>query len=449
MAYQKRKIASKEKILFPGVLTFQALFGQVKAAKKKPSSRSQSKRPRRKPRAKSQPKPSFFGGVMRLVASFVAPSQPKKRQPKPQSETKEDPTQERQEVVPVEPTVVPSLAQATTSRPEFLLTQHLVDQKEQLKSSIESFLLDQRSEHTRRSYGKDLKRFVDFLRLRQMGLGIQTINRSLIISYKDYLLADDLKDTTVDRHLACLRSFFQWLVDDGVIEKNPALGVRFLSPKRISPTNGFTDEQVAAMLRQPNLHLRSGAMHYAILMVLFYCGLRRSECCSLCFEDILTERGQKVLRVKGKGNAERLIVLLPAVFHAIEYYVMIANRTKNPEDPVFTPVRNHRTGVLLKPLDPSMIFYIVTRYAKKAEIHQRVSPHSCRATAISNARDHRVSDRAIQQFAGWTSLEMITRYDKRKVAIEDSAAFGIYYGLEPVSEQSQSLAPQPEQSLNN
>src|SRR6185312_2458527 len=94
---------------------------------------------------------------------------------------------------------------------------------------------------------------------------------------------------------------------------------------------------------------------------------------------------------------------------------------------LFIPLRNNRTGVLNKSLDPSMIFYIVTRYAKLAGISARVSPHSCRSTAISNARDHLVPDRAIQEFAGWASPDMITRYDKRKTSVEKSAAHAISY----------------------
>ncbi len=66
-----------------------------------------------------------------------------------------------------------------------------------------------------------------------------------------------------------------------------------------------------------------------------------------------------------------------------------------------------------------------------AGIQKRVSPHSCRATAISNARDREAPDRAIQEFAGWSSPEMIVRYDKRKTAVEKSAAHMISYGAGP------------------
>jgi integrase len=250
------------------------------------------------------------------------------------------------------------------------------------------------------------------------------------IAYKDQLISEGLEHTTVDRHLATLRSFFRWLQDDGWIEKNPAEGVRFLNPRRLSTTVGFSDDEVRRMLKLPDLHTRTGAQHYAILMVLFYCGLRRSEVCALRTSSISVERDHKVLRLRGKGNAERIIVVVPAVWNALKHYFLISARNPQVDQPLFSPIRNNRTGETGKPLDPSMIFYIVRRYARLAGIQSRVSPHSCRATAISNARDHNVPDRAIQEFAGWASPDMITRYDKRRSAIEKSAAHAIVYGAE-------------------
>lgn len=309
-----------------------------------------------------------------------------------------------------------------------LSTESLVRPGDELRRSIEAFILDQRSPHTQRAYGKDLKRFVQFLVVRKNHAGPETIDRRVIIAYKDWLLAEKLEHTTVDRHLATLRSFFRWLVDEEILFKNPAEGVRFLNPKRVSKTIGFSDEEVVRILEQPNLHTRTGAQHYAVLMILFYCGLRRSELCALRTSSILEERGHPILKLKGKGNAERVIVMIPAVWNALRYYFKITAREPGRDQPLFSPIRNNRTGLANKSLDPSMIFYVVTKYAKAAGIRSRVSPHSCRATAISNARDHNVPDRAIQEFAGWASPDMITRYDKRKSAVENSAAKAIRYG---------------------
>jgi site-specific recombinase XerD len=323
--------------------------------------------------------------------------------------------------------------------PQVLSTRDLTRPDERLRQSIEGFLLDQRSEHTRRAYGKDLKRFVQFLLARHANLGIEQLTRSVLIAYKDQLLAEGLEHTTVDRHLATLRSFFKWLQDDGLVDKSPAEGVRFMNPRKLSTTVGFSDEEVGRILKIPDLHTRTGSQHYAILMILFYCGLRRSELCALRTSSLTVEhvrspdgepRAQKVLRLRGKGNSERLIVLVPAVWNALKHYFLITRKDPTRDQPLFSPIRNNRTGALEKPLDPSMIFYIVRRYSKLAGVQARVSPHSCRATAISNARDHNAPDRAIQEFAGWASADMITRYDKRRSAVEKSAAHSIAYGAE-------------------
>jgi integrase/recombinase XerD len=324
----------------------------------------------------------------------------------------------------------PSLVQG---RPRF---SSLLHPDEKIKNSMEGFFLDLRSEHTRKSYSKDLKRFLKYLAVRKNERGDLELDRSAIIGFKDYLNQEGLKSSTIDRHLAMIKSFCSWLTEDGIFDKNPAASVRFLRERKFSTTEGFSDDEVVAMLQAPDLHTRSGALHYAILMVLFYCGLRRGELCSLRTGQLFREKDQVVLRLKGKGGHERMIPLVPKVVHAIEYYLNMVRKDLNEDRFLFTPVRDNRS---VRPtiaghskskdraLDPSSIFYIVKKYAEKIGIRRKVSPHSCRATAISNARDHKVPDRAIQEFAGWTSPLMIVQYDKRKSILEHSAAYSINY----------------------
>jgi integrase len=155
-----------------------------------------------------------------------------------------------------------------------------------------------------------------------------------------------------------------------------------------------------------------------------------------------------VIRLRGKGNSERVIPLVPPVWNAIRWYRRISFREDGvTEEPLFTPVKNNRTGDLGKALDPSSVFYIVAKYARLAGVTQKISPHSCRATAISNARDRNVPDRAIQEFAGWSTPDMITRYDKRKTAVEKSAALAIHYGVE--NERAPSLDRETEEIAEN
>jgi len=299
----------------------------------------------------------------------------------------------------------------------------LIRPGKEIQSHLEGFLLDQRSQHTRRAYAKDLKRLVKYLIVRSESHGRhELMGRTVLVGFKDWLLSEGLQHSSVDRHLASLRSLFSWFVEEGVMEKNPAERVRFLKPQRMSQTVGFTDEEVRRILSLPNLHKRSGAQHYAILMILFYCGLRRSELCLLQTTNVSVDRGHPLLRLTGKGNKERIVVMPKGTWNAIKYHLYIAGRSPDREGYLFGSGR--------KPMDPSNIYYIVRRYAKKAGIQGKVSPHSCRSTAISNARDHQVPDRAIQEFAGWSSPSMIVHYDKRKTSIDQSASHSIHYGQE-------------------
>lgn len=339
------------------------------------------------------------------------------------------------------PSPAPALPQIVPAEPQSALTEaELIQPRGRLRDSVEGFLLDQRSEHTRKAYGRDLKRFVGFLltaaahgsadQAAQSKDSLSAVSRVTVIRFKDQLLADGLSHTTIDRHLATLKSFFRWLVEDGVLTRSPAESVKFLNPRKISTTQGFTDEEVRRVLTQPNLHTRTGALHYAVLMMLFFCGLRRSELCEIRTSQIRQERGQWVIRLRGKGNRERFVVMPPPVWRSLQHYFLITRRRLEDDQPLFWAIREQESTPLhaARPLDPSMIYYIVVRYAREAGIQSRVSPHSCRATAISNARDRHVPDRAIQEFAGWASTEMITRYDKRRTAIEQSASLTISYG---------------------
>ena len=213
-----------------------------------------------------------------------------------------------------------------------LTSKELIRPDEKLLKSMEAFLRDQRSQHTKRAYGKDLKRFVKFL----IGKD-QTLDRALLISYKDSLLSEGLEHTTIDRHLATLRSFFRWLVDDGVITKSPVENVRFLNPRRESRTVGFTDEEVRKVLATPNLYTKIGSLHYAILMVLFFCGLRRSELCSIRTSHIGFERGHHYFRLQGKGNAERIVVMVEPVWKALKHYLIMSRKDIQVDQPLFHP----------------------------------------------------------------------------------------------------------------
>jgi integrase len=181
------------------------------------------------------------------------------------------------------------------------------------------------------------------------------------------------------------------------------------------------------MLSLPARHRVAGRMHYAIMMVLFHLGLRRSELCDLRTSDLFEQDDLKVMRVRGKGDKERVLPLPPEVYKALQTYLEMAKKDLSVDQPLFSPVKNNVTKTKNKPLHPNAIAYVVKHYAKLAGVNYNVSPHSARATAVSNALDNLAPHRAVQHMAGWSSPLMVSRYDKRKQDLRNSGVKYIDY----------------------
>lgn len=324
------------------------------------------------------------------------------------------------------------LAQATVPVPKVSLeeTRWL---KGELFQEAQRFVATQRSPHTRRAYEGDLKQFLEFLLSEK--LSGDSIDSLLL--YRDWLvrpkgeLGAGLSRLSANRKFATVRAFLSWLQMRGKLKENPGLWVKNFRAKTESPTLGFSDEEVAKILVLPKLKTESGLMHALMLHLLFYLGLRRSELVALKISHIARARaGEEMLltvRIPGKGDKERILPVPAQVEPLLELYLKRRGLSLGEDKFLFSPVRNNVSGMKEKPLHPHAVYYVVKKYARKAGVEAAISPHSCRATAISNALDHAATHRAVQQMAGWSSPLMIERYDKRRTELRDSAVHLVRY----------------------
>lgn len=299
---------------------------------------------------------------------------------------------------------------------------------------IQPFLANQLSDHTRRAYETDLKQFFSFLEGRLDPSDLGGLRPEHLILFRKYmeegrLTGRPMEKTTINRKLAVVKSFLNWLRLNSVIRENPAQLVKGYPQSQESSLAGLSDEETRKILDLPSRNSRSGSLHGAILTTLFYMGLRKGELIGLKVGDLDSERGVRVLKVRGKGHRIRILPITKAVEAAIENYLFVCRRDKSKtEEPLFVPTKNPRTQTLIKMLNPHAITYIVLRYARKAGVLKKISPHSCRATCISHALDRKATHRSVQYLAGWSTPLMIQRYDKRREDLQNSAAFVIDYG---------------------
>jgi integrase/recombinase XerD len=303
----------------------------------------------------------------------------------------------------------------------------------QLMQEVQRFVQLQRSPHTQRAYAGDLRQFIGYLRSHD--LSGESFDG--LLAYREWLVraraegGGGLCRGSVNRKFATVRAFLGWLQSRGQVKENPSIWIKNFRAQTEMPTLAFTDAEVAEVLKLPNQRSPSGRMHGLMLHILFYLGLRRSELVALKGTHLAWvrqgERSQLTLRVPGKGDKERVLPV-PEKLHSLLADYLDEKRIHLGDDRyLFSPVRNNVTKIKDKPLAPQAVYYVVKKYAALAGVDRRVSPHSCRATAISNALDHSASHRSVQEMAGWSSPLMIERYDKRRTALRDSAVHRVDY----------------------
>jgi len=114
----------------------------------------------------------------------------------------------------------------------------------------------------------------------------------------------------------------------------------------------------------------------------------------------------------------------------IEIYIRHMKKEGRPlegKDPLFQPSHNHQTGVLKKAISRMTVLTLIKKYCLKAEVFDRVSPHSARATVISSLLEKGVDLYKVSLAVGHSDPSTTKKYDKRGKRIEDNVVLEIGY----------------------
>ena len=180
--------------------------------------------------------------------------------------------------------------------------------KDNLKKNLKPFLLYLRieknlSQNSIEAYENDLKRFLKFIFYDNKKF---ILDSSYIQNYISQLIDLNLEISTLQRNLSSLRSFFCYLVDEKIINFNPAELIDIPKRKRSLP-EVLTQEEINILFTNINTNNPIGIRDRAMFELLYSSGLRVSEMISIKIIDFLDDN--EWLRVYGKGSKERLIPL--------------------------------------------------------------------------------------------------------------------------------------------
>jgi integrase/recombinase XerC len=275
-----------------------------------------------------------------------------------------------------------------------------------LPLEISRFLDERRREnfspHTLRAYTADLGQFQRYVVSVGGDLTVLTLRGWLADLY-----GQNLSPLSLRRKVSALRSFFRFLLREGLVSVNVARLIgspkaphslpRVMTPEQ---TNNLLDA-TAGRDERPQL-----ARDVAILELLYGCGLRVSELVGLTLEDIDFE--ERWLRVRGKGRKERQVPLPSKASAALDRH--LAQRKPPPgENALFL---NRRGGRLTDRSVRNLVKFYATLLAGDASIH----PHSFRHAYATHLLSDGADLRAIQELLGHARLSTTQKYTKVSLA---------------------------------
>lgn len=265
------------------------------------------------------------------------------------------------------------------------------------------------AENTVSAYLRDL----DLLHQHCLGLGLQPPDPALVRSevIESLMLKMStlgVAERTLSRTLSGLKTFFRFLQETGQITDNPTRQLKGPRLTRDLP-EVLEIHEVEAMLSAIDLSQPEGTRNRAMLEVLYASGLRVSELVGLQLADL--HLGEGFLRVRGKGQKERLVPIGHSAIHALEQYLHFV-RPKQPIQP------DHAQTVFLnrrgRTLTRVMVFTIVRSAAQAAGLTKKISPHTFRHSFATHLVEGGADLRAVQEMLGHASItttEIYTHLD--------------------------------------
>ncbi|MBK8508300.1 MAG: tyrosine-type recombinase/integrase [Candidatus Competibacteraceae bacterium] len=280
------------------------------------------------------------------------------------------------------------------------------------------------SPRTRRTYQTAVRGFIAFHDL-DSSEQLRAIGQSHLVAWREHLIRSGASPRTVRNRLAAVSSLFQHLCERQITPRNPAAGVKRprVRHDRVDAT-ALTPEQVRHLLQTPSPQTLKGVRDRAILHVLFYAGCRISEVTHLKIKDFFEDAGYWVLDFVIKGGQRNRVAIHQELQLALRAYLALSGHGDERESPLFLTVQRSERR---KPLTSRQINKLFHRYALEAGLPASVTPHSARATFITEALDRKCPIEAVQASVGHRHIATTKMYDKRKLHYRESASFAVRY----------------------
>lgn len=303
-----------------------------------------------------------------------------------------------------------------------------------IDEAIRGWLMRTPSLPTRVNYQRDLKQFVDFMKIGPSMLNELTrIRPEHVASWREHLQQAGRSNSTIRRKMTVLRSLFSYLQVYGYTGANPAHGKFVKAPPapRDGKTVGLSSIDCRRLLEAPVPKTPIAVRDQAILGVLAYSACRVGELVKLRVSDFKVSGEHRVLAVRGKGGKERTVPLHMEAVERLSAWLLVAGIDEDRTGPLFQPARTPRgrgyDGFTRRHLSVRSVEYMVERYARAIGLDPAVTVHSLRVTALTTAREHGADIIDLQDFAGHADPRTTLTYIRTRDRLSKSPAYVLNY----------------------
>lgn len=271
-------------------------------------------------------------------------------------------------------------------------------QHRQLVEEYQLFLKIERgaSLNTQVSYERDLEQFITYLEEKEIE-DLCKIDRFVLSAYLGYLNDLGLQSTSISRKLATLRSFYQFLYKERLIDYNIAKDVELPKRSQYLPRVLSIQEMKTLLDSLPTTTLLD-FRNKVMLELMYACGLRVSEVVNLSLDDL--HLNASFLHCTGKGDKTRIVPISEYVIQLLRDYILdIRPKLIEKVNSEYLFVGSNK--VQLRRQDINEIINIV---ASNLSITTKVTPHTFRHSFATHLLDQGADLRAIQELLGHSSI---------------------------------------------
>jgi len=286
-------------------------------------------------------------------------------------------------------------------------------------SMFSDYLTNQKSNsaNTRESYLRDTMFFLEFLS--ENDVSPLEADEKIIQEYVDHLHALKRSPTTISRNLASVRCFYKFLIFRGLLDTNPAKGIKLEKAVKKLP-QVLSGEDIEHLLAQPDITEPKGCRDKAMLELLYATGIRASELINLNIKDVNLRSG--VLYCRGSKGVRPIPMYPAAVVAVSDYIYRMRGLIVGPEsgNALFVNLNGGR-------LTRQGFWKIVKGYATEAGIKKEITPHTLRHSFALHLLENGASVKDIQTMMGHADISSTQVY----VQLLDNHVKQVYQDCHP------------------